>query len=212
LHPEVESKFELLPNGFDPRLLAMRAPRERRGRATLIHAGTLYGDRTAVNLLNALDRRDLRDRVRVELVGALDAATRDAIAVVAPRLEVIAMPPTSWEHAVERTRRADIAVVINGIATGGDMALPSKLFEALALGVPVLAMTSPESDTARLLGNLGQRSGCVAPDDVDGIANAVTRLLDNPPTAVDPQSLRPWDRSVVAEDVVDLLDRLCRYA
>ena len=49
----------------------------------------------------------------------------------------------SWRAAVERVRTADVAVVINSPGTGGDMAAPSKLYEALALGTPVLALTNP---------------------------------------------------------------------
>lgn len=209
LHPEVASKFELLPNGFEPRLLELRAPARPSNpdtRATLLHAGTLYGDRTAVTLIRALGRDDLRGRVRLELLGTVDPETEAAAREAS--LEVSVEPSSSWEVAVERTRRADIAVVINGSGTGGDMALPSKLFEALALGRPVLALTAPDSDTERLLTRLGLGTGCAGPLDEDGIAGAVSRLLDQPPPAVDPARLEPWDRSRVARRVAGLLDEL----
>lgn len=210
-HPGLKSRVALLPNGFDPRLLALRDPSSGPAppRATLIHAGTLYGDRTAVALLRALDRPELRDRVRLELLGPIDKATVATIAAVGDRVEIVVEPTTSWEEAIERTRAADIAVVINGTATGGDMALPSKLFEALALGMPVLALTTPGSDTARLLEQLGQQAGCAPPADAEAIARALVRLLEDPPAAVDPQLLRPWDRSLVAEQVAGLLAAVC---
>src|SRR5204863_9756289 len=77
LHPEIAPRLEILPNGFDPDLLALRddaagggaprgdgAPRGSAGggapaRATLVHAGTLYGDRSAVTLMRALSRPEL---------------------------------------------------------------------------------------------------------------------------------------------------------
>ena len=71
LHPEIAPRLEVLPNGFDPVLLELRdRPRESGERATLVHAGTLYGDRSAVTLLRALSRPELAARTRLVLVGA----------------------------------------------------------------------------------------------------------------------------------------------
>jgi glycosyltransferase involved in cell wall biosynthesis len=214
LHPEIEDRFELLPNGFDPALLARRRPPGRvdgsdGSRATLIHAGTLYGDRTVVALLRALARPELRERVALEIVGVVDERSAAAIHATGdggPHVRVL--PPTSWATAIDRTLAADIAVVINSPGTGGEMALPSKLFEALALGRPVLALTGRGSETERLLTRLGHGAGCAPPDDERAIARALTGLLDAPPAAVDPALMTTWDRSNVAQRIAALLDRL----
>jgi glycosyltransferase involved in cell wall biosynthesis len=206
LHPEVASRFELLPNGFDPVLLSRRAPPPPRvgGQpAVLVHAGSLYGDRSAAPLIRALRRPELRGRARLELIGPLDAATE---AVLDPG--VSCSPPVPWEEAIAHTVAADLAVVINSPGTGGDMALPSKLYEALALGRPVLALTSPGSDTERLLRRLGQDAGCAPPADEPAIAAAVARLLDAPPAPVPAHTLAPWDRAAIAQRVASLLERL----
>jgi glycosyltransferase involved in cell wall biosynthesis len=209
LHPELEGTAVVLPNGFDPSLLDRRmAPRTARdGRAILIHAGTLYGDRSAVPLLRALTHDDLRHRVRVRLVGHLDPAT-EAFLGAASDLEVEAVPPVSWDRAVALTEDAHIVVVINSPATGGSMALPGKLYEGLALGRPVLALTPPGSDTELLLRRLGQEAGVSRLDDEDGIAAAVTRLLDAPPPPPDPGMLQAYDRARVAARMAALLDSL----
>ena len=209
LHPDLGETALVLPNGFDPGLLERRSPPPARagGRATLIHAGTLYGDRSAVPLLRALARDGLRERVRVKLVGHLDAAT-EAFLDAAAGVEVETVPPVSWERAVALTEGADIAVVINSPATGGAMALPGKLYEALALGRPVLALTPPGSDTEVLLRRLGQEGGVSRLDDEDGIVAAVTRLLDAPPPPPDPSMLEGYDRARVAARVAVLLDSL----
>jgi glycosyltransferase involved in cell wall biosynthesis len=207
LHPEIAARLEVLPNGFDPLLLELRPPsRPRRERATLVHAGTLYGDRSAVTLLRALSRPELASRTRLALVGAVDAVTRAEIPHA--RCEVVVEPPVPWRDAVERVRDADVAVVINSPGTGGDMASPSKLYEALALGTPVLALTNPGSETERLLQRLGHAGGCAPPGDEEAVAGAVARLLDAPPVAVDPTALAPFSRAAVAERVAALLDRL----
>ena len=209
LHPALAPKLEILPNGFDPLLLDLRA--ERRppaGRATLVHAGTLYGDRTAVTLLRALARPGLAERTRLVLVGGVDPATEAELGRGHGALEVVVAPPVPWRQAVEQVRDADIAVVINSPGTGGDMAVPSKLYEALALGTPVLALTSAGSESERLLQRLGHAAGCAPPADEDAVAHAVAALLDAPPAPVAAEAIGSWSRGAVAARVAALLDRL----
>jgi glycosyltransferase involved in cell wall biosynthesis len=209
LHPEIAPRLEVLPNGFDPVLLELRErPRQRDERATLVHAGTLYGDRSAVTLLRALTRPELAARTRLLLVGAVDPATSAELRRDHGALEVTVEPPMPWRPAVERVQSADIAVVINSPGTGGDMAAPSKLYEALALGTPVLALTSPGSETARLLQDLGHDAGCAPPGDEEAVARAVARLLDAPPPVVTETALAPFNRAAMAERLAALLDRL----
>ena len=88
------------------------------------------------------------------------------------------------------------------------MALPSKLYEALALGRGVLALTPPGSDTEVLLRALGSDAGLAPADDEDAIAAAVGRLLDSPPSPVSPELLADYRRDVVAGRIAALLDEL----
>jgi glycosyltransferase involved in cell wall biosynthesis len=209
LHPEIAPRLEVLPNGYDPVLLQLRdRPREAAERATLVHAGTLYGDRSAVTLLRALARPELASRTRLVLVGSLDPLTEAELRRGHGALEVVVEPPVPWRAAVERVRAADVAVVINSPGTGGDMAAPSKLYEALALGTPVLALTNAQSESERLLERLGHAAGCAPPGDEDAIARTVARLLDAPPPPVDPLALAPFSRAAVTSRVAALLDRL----
>jgi len=145
--------------------------------------------------------------VRLELLGVVDARTRRALAD-AGDVAVEVVGSVEWEEAIVRVVAARIAVVINAPSTGGDMALPNKLFEALALGRPVLALTSPSSDTARLLERLGQDAGVAPPDDPVAIAAAIDRLLTNPPPLVSPDALGEFDRDRMAERYAALLDEV----
>jgi glycosyltransferase involved in cell wall biosynthesis len=209
LHPDIAARVHVLPNGFDRALLEHRASTGPRsdGPTTLIHPGALYGDRTAEPLIAALEHGDLRKRTRLELLGVVDPRTRRALAR-ARGVDVTVEPPVAWDDAIRRMLAADITVVINAASTGGDMALPNKLFEALALGRPVLALASPGSDTARLLERLGQDAGLAPPDDPQMIAAAVERLLADPPPPVPPDALAEYDRDRLAERYAELLDEV----
>ena len=192
LHPEIAPRLEVLPNGFDPVLLDLRGRGAPSGeRATLVHAGTLYGDRSAVTLLRALSRPGAGRRARGSCSSA--RSTRDRGRELR-RDHGDARGRRRAAGAVARRRSsacaaADVAVVINSPGTGGDMAAPSKLYEALALGTPVLALTNPGSESERLLERLGHDAGCAPPGDEAAIARAVARLIDAPPAPVDAAAL-----------------------
>jgi glycosyltransferase involved in cell wall biosynthesis len=208
LHPEIAPDLYVLPNGFDPRLVHRRqVSRKANGYATLIHAGALYGDRTAEPLLAALKRPELRGRIRLVLLGVIDPRTAHALSR-APDLDVTVESPVEWEQAIDHVLEADIVVVINAPSAGGDMAVPTKLYEALALGRPVLALTRRGSDTARLLDRLGQDAGLAAPDDPSAIAFAIERLLAAPPLPVLPEALADFDADRIGARYAALLDEV----
>ena len=208
LHPELAPRLHVLTNGFDPALFARRAerPAPHGGPAKLIFAGALYGDHTAEALVAALARPELRGRAHLELVGLIDPRTRRALA--AADIDATIDAPISWESSIQRVLAADIAVVITTPETGGDMALPIKLTEALALGCPVLAIASRGSDTARLLERLGQDAGLATPHDPVAIAAAVERLLAAPPPPPPPEALADFDSDRMAARYAALLDEL----
>jgi glycosyltransferase involved in cell wall biosynthesis len=207
LHPEIEPALHVIPNGFNPKLLDRRreGTRKPNGYATLIHAGALYADRTAEPLLTALKRPEFRGRIRLVLLGVIDPRTAEAISR-APEVDVIVEPPVDWEQAIEHVRAADVVVVINAPGTGGDMAVPTKLYEALALGRPVLALTREGTDTARLLERLGQDTGLAAPDDPSHIALAIERLLTTPPRPVPQEELVEFHADITSARYAALLD------
>ena len=207
LHPEITDRLHVLPNGFEPALLDRREPPSDSEPATLIHAGSLYGDRTAENLIAALAQPELRGRVRLELLGVIDGRTRRALAA-SGGVDAETVGSIAWDDAIARVVAARIAVVINAQTTGGDIALPNKLFEALALGRPVLALTSPRSETARLLERLGQDSGLAPLDDPVAITAAIERLLASPPAPVPAEALAEFDRDRIAERYAALLDEV----
>lgn len=208
-HPSLAGRMRLVPNGFAPELLRDRpasAPDWDGRPVTVIHPGTLYGGRTLAALVTAMAEPDLRDRVRLEILGNVDPDTEAAIAATGTR-HVHVLPPVPWEAAIERVRRADVVAVAQPAVLGDAIAWPVKTFEALALGKPVLALTDGGA-VERLLGELGRDQGCARHRDPASVAAALRRLLADPPAPVPAQRLAPWDRSAIAADYASLLDSL----
>ena len=210
LHPELADRVRLMPNGFDPVLLGRRRPPADRWPepVTLIHPGVLYGDRRIDALLEALARPALRGRVRLELVGNLTAETVKTLARRPDGVAVEAGPPLSWEGTMERVAAADIVAVIYPRSMGDALSLPVKLFEAMALGKPVLSITTGGA-TEALLRELGQDHALARDGDADSIGSALERLLERPPPPPVPaERIARWDRARVAEDYAALLEEL----
>jgi glycosyltransferase involved in cell wall biosynthesis len=195
----------VFPNGFDPALLERRRPPSAHaGPSRLVYAGALYGTHNAVGLVGAM--RELRGRAQLDLVGVVDPLTRREVA--RGGADVTIHPPVSWDEAIERIVAADVAVVITTRSAGGDMALPNKLFEALVLARPVLALVGESGETARLLKRLGLDRAVAPPDDPTAIVAAVERLLEDPPAPVPPEALADFDRDRMAERYAELLDEV----
>jgi glycosyltransferase involved in cell wall biosynthesis len=197
LHPRLRDRVHVLENGFDPRILVHRLPRQPvHEPVTLVHAGAIYGERRPDRLLEAMRRTP--GRYRLVLAGA---GTED----VAPAPDVEVHPPMPWEAAVRLQAQAGAGVVLH---SNDPTAQPGKLYELLALGRPVLALVEPGNATHRLLDGLGQGAGCVPHDDVDAIAAALDRLTAAPPPPVDPADLDRWDRTAITRRLAALLDGL----
>jgi glycosyltransferase involved in cell wall biosynthesis len=206
LHPWLSGRLHVLPNGFPPSLLSMRRDRDdSRERVSFIHAGALFADRSARELIAAASDSRLRDRVQLVIHGNVDAASERAIEQADRSLEIEIVPPLDWDASLARVAQADVAVVIVPPGIGDDVALPVKLFEALALGLPVLCL-SDGGGAEQLLRELGQGIGCARYDEVGAITEAMLRLIDSPPPPLTAEALASWNRATVTIDYVELLE------
>ncbi len=80
-----------------------------------------------------------------------------------------------WRELMEATHVALVTLRTEAAMT----CVPSKAFSALAAGSALLAVAPPESDLAALVqdGGCGE---CIAPGDVDGLAEALIRMGSSP--------------------------------
>jgi len=145
-------------------------------RLHLLHAGSLAGSRNPGQLLRALAevvarRPELRGRIGLTLLGSMDRASR-RMAVEFPYpevVEVVAKVPR--QEALARVAQADILVVIQNTDAISEETIPSKVYDYLMSGRPVLGLVHRNSELAGMLREAGHCA--VESADREGIAAAI---------------------------------------
>jgi glycosyltransferase involved in cell wall biosynthesis len=206
-HPSAAARVVAISNGFDPALLERRLEARRaKEPLTLLHSGTLVGGRPLVPLLNVLASEKYKSRVRLVLHGYLSPETRAELRAAGSVVEVDVVPPSNWEDAIARMCGADACLVIQSDAAGDETAVASKVFEYVALGKPVFAITDGGA-TEALLRRLDADSLAARLNDRSSIGAALDRLLAGDwPKPVPPAVLEPYDQRLLAGEMAGLLN------
>ena len=186
----------------------------RSGPLTLVHTGWFYGTRSPVVLLEAvellLSRRPGLARSELptfRLLGpflpkedraAFLEGTRQAGLQHLFRVEELG----PWDEALRAVRAADVALLVTH-ATGTETAIPAKMFEYIALGRPILALTDdPLVLEMMKQGNLGWR---VPRNDVGALADLLGWMVDHPEAV---RSMSTGGLSLSRYDAQPQLERL----
>jgi glycosyltransferase involved in cell wall biosynthesis len=146
--------------------------RSRRFRIT--HAGSFFGKRDPRPFLQAL--RDSEADVVARFVGDFRQSDRewaDSLGL-GDRLELIPYAPRAESLRLQRDSEALLLLVPDAGGRGKGV-LSGKVFEYLAAGRPILAVVPPDGAAADLVRETGAGI-VVAPDDVDGIRDALGEL------------------------------------
>jgi sugar transferase (PEP-CTERM/EpsH1 system associated) len=190
-------RFHAVMNGCDPgEFDAPGATPSAPERFVLLHAGTLYGGRSPLPMLEAVaalvkEDPQIAGRLRVRFLGSTSFPGLDLPRVCAT-LGLSAI--VEFAARVERTeslremQRASALLILQG---GTSMAIPGKFYEYCAAGRPLLALCEESEMTALIRAReLGM---VVAPGDRQAIEQAIRALLGATPGT--------WNRA--PQDVFD---------
>jgi len=182
----IAEKIAVIANGVD---LWRYAPRDRDmalarqwdldGRFVVGYVGTHGMAHALGNVLDTAEQLKDRDNIRFLLAGA--GAERDALMAEAERRNlnnVIFMPPQPKDAMPGVWSLCGVALVHlkNDPIFAG--VIPSKMFEAMAMGLAVL-MAAPEGEASQIL--IRDEAGVHVPaEDPGALADAVIRLADDP--------------------------------
>jgi glycosyltransferase involved in cell wall biosynthesis len=206
-HPHFADRIREIANGFEPELLGLRTERPPPGAVTtILHSGTLTPSRPLTPLLDVLAQPQHRGRFRLVLHGPISRKSLIELSRACGEVDAAIVPPSGWREAVERIRAADVALVTQSRSAGDETAVAAKVYEYLALGKPVLALTHGGA-TEALLRRLGADALCARLDRPSSIARAVDRIAAGPlPEPIPKARLASYSRSTQAAQLADLLE------
>lgn len=192
---------------------ALRASRRRRR----LLGGSVEGldiiTRSHVFLVQAIEnllraRPELRDRIELHLAGELTEGDR---AVAAPHAFVRTPGLLAHRDTVELMRSADLLFLpMHDLPIGRRAGLiPYKTYEYLAAQRPILAAV-PDGDVRDMLSPV-RHVTLVRPADVEGMTQALGRLVDEAPVArvadgLDSPVLAPLERRACVTRIAGVLD------
>jgi len=178
---EAESKFVALLNGYDPDDFPRSAAGAEvgDGKFVLVHSGFLYGKRDPRNFLEALTlllrtQRIPREKIEVHFVGSVELPYNLPEFLRANGLEGVVhlVPHVPFQRSLEYLSRATALLLLQ---PGTETQIPSKLFEYIAMGRPILTISPLHGATSKLV---MEESLGIATDaeNVNEIALALERL------------------------------------
>lgn len=202
-------KFAFVPNGFDPAVFqTLPAPVRADDRVVIAHVGTAYKTSTPRYFLAALDVLPpaIRARVEVRFIGRV--AETEAELFRSARLGVRTLGFVPQAEIAEHLSDAQYLL----LTMTNDFSLPGKLFEYLAMGRPILALSPAGGEVDRLISATGG-GWCVPHTDPVAIGRALEEMVlavDDPgrlPARRDAVISR-FERPRVAADLASLIHGL----
>jgi glycosyltransferase involved in cell wall biosynthesis len=179
-------------------------------RFRITHTGSFFGKRDPRPFLTALERSGLEDVV-ARFVGDFRAGDREWLEGrgLADRVELIPYVPR--RRSLELQRDSEALLLLIPEASGrGKGVLSGKVFEYLAAERPILGAVPPDGAAAALLRDLGS-GPVVAPEDVDGLAEALRALHGRwragtlEPPALTPEQRARVDRQARVRELAELM-------
>jgi glycosyltransferase involved in cell wall biosynthesis len=168
-YPETpDSKFHLIPNGFDATRLrrseSLPQPRPN-GKIVVTHVGTVYASTEPTALVEAVQSlsTEVKSRFTLRFIGHIEEPRfREALLQLGDMVELKGFLPQ--REALAAMNETDYVLLINHdpLNVGG------KFYDYVGGGKPILGCVHPEGETRRLMEEL--RAGWWAGNhDVDGI-------------------------------------------
>ena len=213
--PELQDEhFTYITNGYDPQdMVAESHTQDRSSRLTLIHAGTIYSG-IAGEFFEALQQLVAQDPevaklMDVQLVGETASEYADAIGLLEASGIVTNHGLQPHGTTLRMIQASDVLVILLGGTTFLPSHLPSKVFEYLHAGKPILAITR-EGELAQIV----RQSGLgiiVPPQSVEKVVGVLRALLIDHVAGrlarvPNKSYIRSFERSVLTEKLARVLD------
>jgi glycosyltransferase involved in cell wall biosynthesis len=167
LVPPTKARFETLTNGYDTELYEpLRAePRSQDDTIDFTYTGRLFKNRRGYAFAEALgqlvgERPELKGRVRVHILGGIAPEIRARYDEILSQYDIAEMynfrGDVGYREAMRAQVQTDYLLLIVDTGETSSGVIPGKLFEYVAAGRPIFALTDPGA-TQEIIerGNLG---------------------------------------------------------
>jgi glycosyltransferase involved in cell wall biosynthesis len=197
------SRNFVVPNGFDAAPGTNTPPAT--GPIEIVHAGEIYGSRSLLSLLHAVDRLNTRHPARpIQVIsyGALPASEWQRIREARLEAFIEERPRIPFSALFAVLQRAHVLLAV--VSEHMTYSTPYKIYDYMAAGRPILALAPRDAALYELLADSGA-GHCVESGDVDGIEQALERTLFSgaPPARTRIERFR-W--SNLAQDYLKAID------
>jgi len=168
-----------IPNGFDA--VEKTAAPESQGALRIVHAGEIYGSRSLLPLLRAIQQvasRHTERPIRLTNYGPLPAHEKQRIQDAGLGRFVEELPRIPFNELRVELQRAHLLLAV--VSEHMTYSAPYKVYDYMASGRPILGLAPADAALHGLLAESG--AGETAdPQDSAGIESALERMLFGPP-------------------------------
>lgn len=210
-YPELpESRFQCVHNGFDPAQFRNFSARPHNsGKVVVTHVGTAANASSSRYYLDALESLppECRDRIESRFVGRI--AEGEKIYFDNRKAELKLLGFQTQEVATRYMEETDYLLV----TLTDRQSLPGKLFEYMATGKPILAISPPDGEVARIMAET--RAGfCVDPSDKEALRQTLIHICKAPVEDairnIDREKVESFERPRKADQLAGLIHGLYR--
>jgi glycosyltransferase involved in cell wall biosynthesis len=165
----------VVPNGFDPIPATSSPPVD--GPIEIVHAGQIYGSRSLVPLLRAVENLCSAHpgrQIHVTTYGAMPAAEWQRIREAGLERFIEERPRIPFAALFPALQRAHVLLAV--VSEHMPYSTPYKVYDYMAAGRPILGLAADDAALHELLADSGAGT-CVEPTDIEGIARALETML-----------------------------------
>ncbi len=217
-YPQYAVKVQCVPNGFDEEDFRDLPVKDEwhNEHCTIVASGTVFGRYNMDDFLSGLERLiksepEIWGKLGVVFQGLPDARLNRRLLENNMIGKCSSRGFVAHRENVRDLWTADLLVLPLADVPNSEGHLPSRSYEYLASGTPILAIC-PDGDLADLLGNFPQVTR-VGPGDIDGIIDAIINTVSNwekgiKPSDAGPNLLRQLTRKARAREMDEILKRV----
>ncbi len=173
-----DEKFALVHNGYDPEVLQpvfesqSPPPPGPRSRVIITHLGTAYRTASPAFFLDAIESlpEEIRSRIEIRFIGRISETEEQLLAARGSSIRILGFLPQ--QQALARLSETDYLL----LTMTNEFSLPGKLFEYLASGKPIIALSPENGEVARLIAETGA-GWCVPHDQPEAIRRVVAEAV-----------------------------------